>query len=152
MKQLTLPSYEELFAGTQLRRYPRGQIIIYASDEPTQIYILKQGSVKVYDVNDAGDEKVLHIVGKDAILPAVYLFGQGARTATFYATLTDCEFYVLPLEEFRTRLLSDNALALTCMRWFAGEVREIMTRMASLQKSDTKERLLIALWYFSTLT
>ncbi len=151
VNHLTFPPYDKLFADVRIRQYPRGQIIMYAGDEPLHAYMVKSGAVKIYDINDNNEEKVLHIGGPGAILPAVYLFGQAPQTATFYATLMDCELYMLPIEEFNARLLQNNDLALACVRWFAGEVREMMIRMASLQKSDTKERLLVTLWYLARL-
>jgi CRP-like cAMP-binding protein len=83
-------------ANAPLRKYPKGQILFYGGDTPTNVYLLKQGAIKVYDIDDKGNEKILHIIGRGGLFPAVFFFSKTDTSNTFYSTLTDCEVYVVP--------------------------------------------------------
>jgi CRP-like cAMP-binding protein len=123
-------------ANAPLRKYPKGQILFYGGDTPTNVYLLKQGAIKVYDIDDKGNEKILHIIGRGGLFPAVFFFSKTDTSNTFYSTLTDCEVYVVPAASLDQELQKNIKLTLYCMRWFAEETREMLIRMSSLQKSD----------------
>lgn len=140
---------DRLLATAKVRHYPRGQIILYEGENPTDAFVVKQGAVKMYDIDEDGNEKILHIVKAPGIFPTIFLFGAPGITNTFYTTVCDSELYVLSRADFESRLKSDHALALYCMRWFASEVSEILRRMSSLEKTSTRDKLIATLGYLT---
>ena len=51
-----------LLGNAQQRSYPKGQIILYQGDTPPYMFLLKQGEIKVYDIDEQGNEKILYII------------------------------------------------------------------------------------------
>lgn len=134
-----------LISKAKLRAYPKGQIVLYEGETPVDLYIIKSGIVKVYDIDNQGNEKILHILKTPAIFPLVFFMGSSNETQSFYTTLTDCELYIIPQEYASKKMQQDNTLALYLMRWFAGETHELMVRLSSMEKSTTRDKLIAAL-------
>ncbi|MEO5949753.1 MAG: cyclic nucleotide-binding domain-containing protein, partial [Candidatus Saccharimonas sp.] len=53
----------------RVKQVPSGQILFYEDDIPQEVYILKEGIVKIYDIDDQGNEKILHLVKAPAVIP-----------------------------------------------------------------------------------
>jgi CRP/FNR family cyclic AMP-dependent transcriptional regulator len=149
VKEFTGTPLDPLLAAAKVRHYPKGQIILYEGENPTDAFVVKQGAVKIYDIDEDGNEKILHIVRANGIFPIIFLFGTARQTSTFYTTVADSELYVFSRADFDARLKSDPALVLYCLRWFADEVQEILRRMSSLEKTSTRSKLLATLAYLS---
>lgn len=145
--QLTGTPLDHLLTTAKVRHYPRGQIILYEGENPTEAFVVKSGAVKIYDIDEDGNEKILHIVKTPGIFPTIFLFGAVGITNTFYTTVSDSDLYVLSRADFEARLESDPKLANYCIRWFAGEVSEILRRMSSLEKTSTRDKLIATLGY-----
>lgn len=143
-----------LLADAKLRHYPKGQIILYEGENPTDAFIVKHGAVKIYDIDEDGNEKILHVLKAPAVFPGLFMFGLSGtpgsgQTSTFYTTVAESELYVISRATFESRLSTDMALMHYCMRWFASEVQEILRRMSSLEKTSTRSKLLATLVYLS---
>lgn len=149
MKEITGTPLDPLLAQAKVRQYPKGQIILYEGENPTDAFVVKQGAVKIYDIDEDGNEKILHIIKPLGIFPVIFMFGTTGQTSTFYTTVADSELYVLSRATFEERLANDPELVLYCMRWFANEVQEIMRRMSSLEKTSTRSKLFATLAYLA---
>jgi CRP/FNR family transcriptional regulator len=149
VKELTETPLRPLLEQAKVRRYPRGQIILYEGENPTDAFIVKSGAVKIYDIDEDGNEKIIHILKPHGIFPVIFMFGAVGQTSTFYTTVADSELYVLSRSGFESQLIKDPALVLYCMQWFAGEVREMMHRMSSLEKTSTRAKLLTTLSFLA---
>jgi CRP-like cAMP-binding protein len=147
VSDFTQTPLEPLLATATVRRYPKGQIVLYQGENPADAFIVKSGVIKMYDIDDDGNEKILHLIKPPAIFPAVYFFGATGQTNTFFTTVSDTELYVLSRNMLEKAVEEDPKLATFCMRWFAQEVTEIMRRMSSLEKSSTHAKLLATLGY-----
>ncbi len=141
----------QLAQSAPLRKYPKGQILFYEGDSPTNVYVLKSGAIKIYDIDDKGNERIVHIISPPSLFPAVLFFSQSEASNTFYSTLSECEVYVVSSDLVRRKLEDDNSFTRYCLKWFAEDTREIMIRMASLEKSDAREKLMVALRFLAIM-
>jgi len=135
----------KLINHAKLRSYPKGQIILYEGDTPGDLYIIKEGIVKVYDIDDQGNEKILHVAKSPSMFPMVFFMGGNDESRSFYTTITDAEIYVIPKEDAEAEMSKDAELAIYMMHWFSREVHEILVRLSSLEKTTTRDKLIAAL-------
>jgi len=149
VKELTDTPLRPLIEQAKLRQYPRGQIILYEGENPADAFIVKSGAVKIYDIDEDGNEKIIHILKSPGMFPVIFMFGTAGQTSTFYTTVVDSELYVLSRATFEAQLAKDPTLVLYCLKWFAREVQEIMRRMSSLEKSSTRSKLFATLSYLA---
>lgn len=140
---------QHIVSGARRKNIAKDQMIFYEGDAPTEIYIIDSGIVKIHDIDDQGNEKILHLVNKGSILPFSFFTGEGVPTHWFYTALTDCEVYMVPFSRLTDAMRADSQLTLELMHWFSSEVHEIMTRLSSLNKTNTKDKLLAALQFLA---
>lgn len=140
---------ESMVKSARLKHFPRGQIIFYEGDTPSDIFIIKEGAVKIYDINDQGNEKILHIVRSPALLPLAFFSGDSAPLYWFYSTLTDCDLYVLPKAQLRDAMKADGELALLLMGLFSVDVHELLVRLSSLEKTNAHDKLIASLKFLA---
>lgn len=135
----------EVIKAARLKSVPKSQIVIYKGDEPHDVYLIKSGFVKIYDIDEQGNEKILHIIKSPALLPFSFFSGESNHANWFYSALTDCELYTLPQDQLRQIMQKDNALTFTLMNGFATDMHELLVRLSSLGKTQVREKLYAAL-------
>lgn len=129
----------------RLKNVPKSQIVIYKGDELHDIYLVKSGSIKIYDIDEQGNEKILHIVKSPALLPFVFFSGDNRPTNWFYGALTDCELYTLPHIQLKQAMQKDSDLTFFLMNNFAIDMHELLVRLSSLGKTQVRDKLYAAL-------
>lgn len=148
LRPVAMPkSLTTLIKTARVKQVPRGQILIYVGDIPHDVYILKKGFVKLYDIDDQGNEKVLHIIKPGLLFPLVFYSDDERGAQWFYSALTDCELYVLSADGMHDEMRSDNELTYYMLNQFSREIHEILVRLSSLGKSNTSVKLVAALKY-----
>lgn len=135
----------KLLRSARQKHFPKGQIILYEGDIPSEVFIIKTGAVKLYDIDDQGNEKILHIVKAPALLPFAFFSGGTEPIRWFYTALTDCDAYVLSEPKLLRTLQTDGNLATSLMQTFSSDVHELLTRLSSLGKTNARGKLLAAL-------
>lgn len=148
MKQTPAP-LQSLLETARLKHFPKAQIILYKDDLPGEVYVVKSGAVKLYDIDDQGNEKILHIVGPHAVLPFAFFSGEDTPVHWFYVALTDCEIYVLPKSALDEAMRADGSLAVHLMNGFSSEVHELLVRLSSLEKTNVRDKVFAALKFLA---
>lgn len=143
------PALQELLKTARIKRFPKGQIIVYMGDTAPEVMIIKKGIVKVHDIDDLGNEKILHIVRPPAVMPFVFFSGGQQTARWFYSSVTDCEVYVLPKEKLAELVQSDAKVGVYLTNWFSREMHELLTRLSSLGKTNARDKLVAALKFLS---
>lgn len=147
---MTIPdSLAQLLKEARVKHFPKGQIIQYEGDEVRDVFVVKKGIVKVYDIDDQGNEKVLHIIKSPALFPFAFFSGSSATTNWFYGALTDCDAHVLQQSTLRKRVEADSHLAITLIENFSEDVHELLVRLSSLGKTTKHDKLLVALRFLA---
>lgn len=142
-------SLQSLIDEAHTKQIPKGQILFYAEDKPLEVLIVKDGIVKLHSIDDNGNEKILHLVGKGAVVPLAFFSGHNVATHWFYTTLTDCEMYTLPQEKLYESMREHSEIALYLMNWFSHEVHELLVRLDSLGKTNVQDKLKAMFWFLS---
>lgn len=143
------PSLQRLLRSARQKHFPKGQIIMYEGDIPSEVYVLKAGVVKLYDIDDQGNEKILHIVKPPALLPFAFFSGGTYPIRWFYTALTDCDAYVLSEPKLMHNLQADGQLAVALMNDFSEDVHELLTRLSSLEKTNARGKMIAALKFLA---
>ncbi len=146
--ELPNPVLETILQEARLKQYPQGQIVLYEGDSPLEVYIVKSGYIKVYDVDAMGNEKALSIVKPGDVMPYSFFSGDDIPNKWFYQALCDADTYVLERETLMRAMAADTNLTLSLVNGFSMEVHEILTRLSSLGKSRAQAKLIALLKYF----
>lgn len=118
---------------------------MYEGDQPSEIYLLKTGAIKIYDIDEQGNEKILHIVKPPALIPFAFFSGLQYPLNWFYAALTDCDIYILSAAKVRKEMDDNPKLNKTLVNAFSSDVHELLVRLSSLSKTNAKDKVIAAL-------
>jgi CRP-like cAMP-binding protein len=145
MESHTVSPMSPLLSKAQQRSYPKGQIILYQGDSPPYMFLLKNGEIKVYDIDEQGNEKVLYIMRAGSIYPFASYIGHRTEVMWFYAALTDVEAYVISYEDLTPELNKNPKLGIYLLEKVTTDVHEAFVRIASMSKTTTRPKLVAAL-------
>lgn len=94
-----------------LKWFKKGQTLLFQGEVPRHVYIIKKGAVKVYNIDSAGEEKIINIIAPDEIVAPSWVFGKAPVALYYYDVLADTQAYMLSRSEFAT-LIRSNPKAL----------------------------------------
>ena len=147
MKHFTIKGIEKLFPTATTRSYPAGQIIVYEGDTPSQVFFVKSGAVKNYDIDENGNEKVLHLIGETNFLALLPISAEHTEATTFFSTLEDTELVLIPHSDFHRQLKTNLAFAHKLLGWCDSEMSVLTERIHGLEKTEGRLKVAQALRY-----
>lgn len=117
-----------------LRQWPDRAIIINEGDASDSLYIILSGKVKIFLVDETGEEIILNFLHEGDYFGEVSLFDEGHRSASVMA-MAEASFAILKKPDFVELVASNPELALTIMKGAANRIRLLSTNVRSLAAS-----------------
>jgi CRP-like cAMP-binding protein len=139
------PLLDPILTHARRKQIAKGQVILYEGDMTVDVFVLESGIVKIHDIDETGNEKILHLLKRPAVFPFAFFSGNEIPTRWFYTALTDSEINIIPREILANEIETNSKLSLYLMNQFSLEVHEILTRLSSLGKTNTRDKLIAAL-------
>jgi CRP-like cAMP-binding protein len=139
----------EAFEATQLIKYKRGQTIQAPDDPHKDMFLIHEGFVKVYSINNR-DEQYVHLVyDSGEIFPLVWLINNVKRNV-YYEAVTDCTIYQLDKEEIGARAKTDAAFSYCLLQRVTEQFRVYADRVDNLEYKYASERLAYCLLFLAS--
>lgn len=144
---------EDFFQSYPLKRYKKGQIIVYADDDPQGIFFLESGDVRQYVISNSGDEVVVNVFKPPAFFPMSWAMNRTSNRY-FFETASDTKLRIAPTEK-TVQFIQENPDILFDLlaRVYRG-TDVLLRRMTHLMKGNARSRtmleLVIACQYFGT--
>jgi CRP/FNR family cyclic AMP-dependent transcriptional regulator len=121
------------------RSYPKNAVIVSEGDRAESLFVILEGSVKVYVSDGEGRDMVLATQGPGEYFGEVVL-DQGPRSASVM-TLEPSRFLVVPLKDFREFVRGNPAFALSLIEKLIARVRALTGNVKSLALMDVYGRV-----------
>jgi CRP-like cAMP-binding protein len=144
MERTTLEELDQFFSQYPLKQYPKGQMLIYADEDPSGIFYLVSGKVRKYDVNNRGDEVVLNTFQPSVFFPMTWILNKTPNRYFFEATTPIVTRYA-PASEVERYLATHPAVVYSLLKQVYSGLEDTQRRVVHLMKSDTRCRLLFEL-------
>lgn len=109
------------------------------------MFLLKHGEIKIYDIDEQGNEKILYIMRPGSIFPFSSYLGRRIEVMWFYAALSDVDAYAINYEDLGNQLRQDPALGIYLLEKVTTDTHEAFVRIASMSKTTTRPKLVAAL-------
>jgi CRP-like cAMP-binding protein len=129
------------FSQFNLRKYPKGQILIHAGDAPQQIYYLVSGKVRQYDLSYRGDEIIVNVFKPGAFFPMLPALTK-APNQYFFDAETEIEVHLAPLDETVEFLKSNPDVLFDLLTRVYKGLDGILGRMFHLMSGSANSRIL----------
>lgn len=130
----------ELKTHIKEKIYSKGDILHLAGEMCGEIFILREGRVKVFCNSSAGREQILDVLGSGDTCACNPGHQQWCCTTTAQA-LTDCVVWSLPREIYIRLLNSDVKVAKSLNTLFAGRLQKYSSLVENVMMVDPQHRL-----------
>ena len=145
-----MPALEDFFMKGRSIRAPKGQVVIRGDDENPDIYYVGKGFIKVYSINDEGEE-YLHIIYKQGdIFPLIWIFRNRLRRV-FYEAMTDSVVWRLPKERFLEYIKANtDIVSYSVIEKLAEQFNIYADRLDNLEYRSAGERVVYRLLFLAS--
>ncbi|MCL4357300.1 Crp/Fnr family transcriptional regulator [Patescibacteria group bacterium] len=134
----------EYFSQFPTRVYPKGQILIFADEDPEHVYYLTKGRVVKYDNAYNGDEVIVNVFKPGAFFPMSWALNR-VPNRFFYRTDSESELHVVPAAAALQFLSENSDVALDLLERVYRGTEGVLQRMVQLMKGTAKSRLMLEL-------
>jgi CRP-like cAMP-binding protein len=135
---------ETFFAHYQVKRFSKGQIIIYAGDEPAGIFYLTSGNVRQYDIDEKGNEIVVNVFKPGAFFPMSWGINK-TKNNYFFDAMTAIQIRQAPTGEVVLYLKENPDVMYDLLSRLYSGVDGLQRRMAHLMGGNARNRLIFEL-------
>ncbi|HKX73515.1 MAG TPA: Crp/Fnr family transcriptional regulator [Candidatus Saccharimonadales bacterium] len=129
-----------------LRTYKKGSILLYQGEAPRMAYVIKSGDVKVYTINDAGEEQIATFHGAGDVFPTPWLFGNAQTTMYYYETFSNAELLTVPRELLLEHLYKPEHIRETT-DYYVKNYTGMLMRVTALEQARAREKIMFTLYY-----
>ncbi len=144
MQQDIQSKIEAFFSTYPRRKFSKGQILIYAGDDPQGSYCLEQGQVRQYDITDKGDEIVVNVFKAPAFFPISWVLNK-TPNKYFFESFTDIAVRIGPADETFAFLKANQDVIFDLLSRVYHGVDGMQRRMAHLMGGDARTRVIFEL-------
>lgn len=130
--------------------FAKGNIILGNELEPSGVYYISSGYIKVYSIGDDGDEYIHIIYGKGEVFPIIWAY-LGERTETvFHQAMTDTLTWRLSRDWFNQFIQSHLPLSYAMSVQLARQFQIYTDRVDNLEYKKAAERVAYRLLFLAS--
>lgn len=144
---LTVDDFNKFIKQYNLRRFSRGEIILYQDEVPQAVYFVKKGIVKTYNLTLSGEEKPINFNLKGENFPIGWAFAKLDRAQYYYEAFTDCEVFLVPAEDYKRFLQSNPDSLYELFDQLVGRHIDYQMRINALEQSKAADKVLHTLHF-----
>ena len=133
------PSLAELASRVRRQHYAKGALIVEEGDAGGHMYILLEGRVKAFSMDDDGREITYAVYGAPDYFGEMIMDG-GVRSASVMA-VEPCECAVVSMPELTAFLAQDSSFALNLIKRLIARARAVTASARGMALNSAYERL-----------
>jgi CRP/FNR family transcriptional regulator, cyclic AMP receptor protein len=134
----------EFFSKYPKREYPKGQILVFADENPEHIFYLTEGQVREYDVSYRGEEVIVNIFKAGAFFPMSWAINK-TPNHYFFKTEKETELHAVPADAALQFLKDNPDVTLDLLARLYRGLDGLLGRVVHLMSGTAKSRLLYEL-------
>lgn len=129
------------------RAVKKRTVLLYQGEVPRSAYYLKNGVIKAYSINSAGNEQIVSFYVAGDLLPMSWIFGPVSSTLYYYEALTDCELVAFDRKVLHDLVYGKPRLLLKVFNYSMNNYTSAQMRITALEQSRANEKIMFTLYY-----
>lgn len=125
------------------KRVKKLQTFLYQGEVPRSSFVIKEGVIRIYNINSKGEENVIAFLTEKSILPTEWIFEKSPVSMYYYEALSDCVVYVIPKEKLLEIIKSNEGSELYGI--VTAQLVSSMVHINALEQSKASDKLLYTL-------
>lgn len=142
-----LPQLNDLLHSYSLRKFKKGQTLLFQGEVPRYAYVVRSGTVKTYNISPLGEEQLVSLSSEYDILPEAWFLGEASVAYYFYEAFTDCTVYAIPREELIKKVNESPAFANHLLQRFMRLYVGASVHINALEQPRSRDKLIHLLHY-----
>ena len=138
--------YQDLNVEHRVMEVPKGQYIYFEAYNHNKIYFIKEGTIKIGYIDQAGNEKVKEIIQQGELFGQFSLEKDNLHGEFAQAYRNDVSLCSFTIDDFERLLKNRPDLALRYSKQVGAKLRNIENRLVNLLNKDVRTRLIHFLW------
>jgi CRP-like cAMP-binding protein len=141
--------FTDFLCAAPVRKLPKGELLIYQEEEMRQVYVVKSGAIRCYDISLDGSQQLIWLMTEGELFPVAAPTDLDERATFFYSAFIDSEVYVVGRHRFMSFL---NANPETLMSLYSDSVRrlaDLQYRVNAAVKPKSREKILHTLAFIA---
>jgi CRP-like cAMP-binding protein len=149
-----------VFAGQELeefikskktiREYQKGDVICSQGEESTLVYLLVSGYVKIYDIDEEGNERSISVFKQGSIFPITWLLSDMPKQYLYYyEALARTTCYVAEASAIYEFVRKRPTILISLVDHLVRSYINLAGRIQNLEKSRVGERLEFLLFHLA---
>lgn len=135
------------FSKYPVRTVIKDRPLLYQGEIPPMAFYIKSGVVKMYNITQSGEEKIVGYESSGGVIPLEWVFGRSPVSSYYYDTFTDCELYRVSKAEILEAINSDPKIALSMLDRFVSMYIGSNIHLHALEQSKARHKLLYIFQY-----
>ncbi len=140
----TQEKIERFFKTFPLKQYKKGQVIIYAEDDPSGVYFIESGEVRQYVITNSGDEIVVNVFKAPAFFPMSWAINR-TPNEYFYETASEAKMRIAPANDTVAFIKQHPDVLFDLMTRVYRGTDVLLRRMTHLMKGSARSRTILEL-------
>jgi CRP/FNR family transcriptional regulator, cyclic AMP receptor protein len=124
------------------KRFDKDEILVHQDDKPNQIYIVKTGVVRCYDISLDGNQQLIWLASKGEMFPISLLLNTDKKVRFFYSAFTDAEVYLVDKAKLAGFLKANPDILFEVCTEIARKFNDLHHRINAAGKPKAREKIL----------
>ena len=120
--------------------YRKGQVMLRPGDEPSDIFLIVEGIVKIYAINNLGEEYIHILFGPGEMFPLAWVVNS-TPVSLYFAATSDCTVQRIAQEHFTKALDSNPQTGKEILAQAMRQFSVYVARVDNLEYKYARERL-----------
>lgn len=139
-RQLDDHEWEKIQQIAYRKSFASRSVIFHQGDARKAVYFICQGIVKIYKLDQDGNEQIINLLTAGDLFPHVGFFDATPYPATA-EVLEPAELLVIPIQRFEQVLLETPSIAIKVMRVMGQKLLNLQQKLLELRMHDVHQRL-----------
>ena len=140
MDTQVLQTLEAFFSKYTRKKLDTGEILIAAQDEPTGVFFLKEGLVRMYSISLEGGEVTLNVFKPESFFPVSWVINN-SKNPYYYEALLPSLVYIAPKKDFLGFLKKDSTILFDLLKRIYKGLDGFFVRMEALMIGNARVRV-----------
>lgn len=127
--------------------YREGSTIFFQGEVPRQAVIVLDGVVRAYTITPDGNETIITLYGKNAILPIAWATNQAANALFNYDAVNDVRALKIPKNELQHLIDENPVFQKEYLEYIAKNQAALLLRITGLCQSRAAEKICYTLYF-----
>jgi CRP/FNR family transcriptional regulator len=132
-----------------LKSFKKNDILIFQDDQPTEIYFIKSGFVKGYDIDSQGTEQINWLGSEGDFVPISWIFDAEKTVPYFFTALGPVEVYAIKRTELREHLNKNHESLAEITQALAVRLINTYHHLNAAEKPKAEEKIIYSLYFLA---